>query len=175
MLMKSKKNNEPDLVDEVVAGFASELPHIDSVALETVSRIIVAGKGFEQQASRQLKSYGFNYTDFDVLGMLRSAGPPYELTPADLIRLTLITSGAMTTCLDRLESYGMIERRVSPEDRRVRLISITKKGRKVIERALAERYENARRALAPLSARDIKALNDALKRLDFSDHDETAG
>ncbi len=169
--MKTKKRAGPDLVDEVVAGFAAELPTIDSVALETVSRIIVAGKGFEQQAAKQLKRYGFNYTDFDVLGMLRSSGPTYELTPADLIRFTLITSGAMTTCLDRLESYGMIARRVSDADRRVRLISLTQKGRKVIEKALAERYENARRALAPLSARDIRALNDALRRLDFTEEE----
>ncbi|MEM9234867.1 MAG: MarR family transcriptional regulator [Pseudomonadota bacterium] len=165
--MNSKRSPENDMVDEVVEGFAAELPHIDSLTFETVCRLIVAGKGLEQAAAAMLRQFGFNYTDFDVLGMLLSSGEPYELTPADLLRFTMITSGAMTTCLDRLESAGMIGRRMSEQDRRVRVISLTGKGRAIIEEALTLRYDAAEGVLAGLSRAETRQLNDILRRLRF--------
>lgn len=162
--MDMKKTTGGDMVDEVVAGFAAELPGIDSLELETVCRLIVAGKTLEQSAASLLRQFGFNYTDFDVLGMLRSAGAPYELTPADLMRFSMITSGAMTTCLDRLERAGMITRRTSEADRRVRVISLTDKGRDTIENALQLRYDVAGKMLGSLSRKDISRLNATLRK-----------
>lgn len=165
--MKEPAPPSPDMVDEIVDGFAAELPAIDSDVLEAVCRLISAGKTFEQHAAAQLKPYEFNYTGFDVLGMLRSSGPPYELTPADLIRFTMITSGAMTTCLDRLEAAGMVRRRISEKDRRVRVVTLTEKGKRLIEEALALRFSEAGRTLSGLARKDLQALNRTLRELGF--------
>ena len=86
-------------------------------------------------------------------------------SPADLLRFTMITSGAMTTCLDRLEAAGMITRRMSETDRRARVISLTEKGMGVIEDALFERYEAAASSFADLSKEELVALNAVLRRV----------
>ena len=165
--MTGRQHDAKDMVDEVVDGFAAELPRIDSLRLETVCRLIVAGRGLEQKAAGMLKRFGFNYTDFDVLGMLRSSGPPYELTVAEILKFTMITSGAMTTCLDRLEGAGMIGRRVGDQDRRVRVVSLTDKGMEVIEEALVMRFDEANGVLSDLTREEIETLNGVLRRLRF--------
>ena len=158
--------DEPaDIIDQVVAGFRAELPEIDPLTLETVCRLIVAGKGLEQAAASMLKHFKVNYSDFDVLGMLRSAGPPYELTPAELLRFTMITSGAMTNCLDRLEKAALVKRRMSEHDRRVRVISLTPKGKKTIEQAMKMRFDAAAATFADFSRADLGDLNAYLRRI----------
>jgi DNA-binding MarR family transcriptional regulator len=152
-----------DLVDEVVAGFASERPDLDAVAIETACRLIYAGRKMEQRAVTVLKPFGLNYTDLDVMGTLRRSGPTYELSPADLIRSAMITSGAMTVCLNRLERAGMISRRVSPDDRRVRIIRLTPKGRQLIDKVLTARFGDAKEILSHLSGKEIASLNTLLR------------
>ena len=152
-----------DLVDEVVAGFAAERPDLDSRAIETVCRLIYSGRRMEQHAAAVLKPFGLNYTDLDVLGTLRRSGKPFELTPADLIRSAMITSGAMTICLNRLESAGMVARRVSTEDRRVRIVRLTARGKALIDRVLTARFGDARDILAHMPRKDIETLNALLR------------
>jgi len=152
-----------DLVDEVVAGFGAERPDLDSRAIETVCRLIYAGRRMEQHAATVLKPFGLNYTDLDVMGTLRRSGKPFELTPADLIRSAMITSGAMTICLNRLESAGMIARRVSTEDRRVRIVRLTARGKTLIDKVLTVRFGGARDMLSHMTRKDIDNLNILLR------------
>ena len=154
-----------DLVEQVVANFAAELPDIDSDALRAACRIIIAGRVLEQHAVAFLKPSGLNYTDFDILGMLRSAGAPYELQPSDLLQSVMITSGAMTAAIGRLEQAGYVTRRVVSNDRRGRKISLTRAGKTVIEAALKRRYDDIAAAVKDVSERDKAALNRALSRI----------
>ena len=152
-----------DLVDEVVAGYAAERPDLDSHAIETVCRLIYAGRKMELHAAALLKPFGLNYTDLDVLGTLRRTGRPFELTPADLIRSAMITSGAMTICLNRLEDAGMIARRVSTEDRRVRIVRLTAKGKALIDKVLTARFGDAKDILTHMAERQMTTLNALLR------------
>lgn len=147
-----------DLVEEVVANFAEQRPDIDPVTLETVCRIIVAARKLEDSAAAELRPTGLSYTDFDILGMLRTAPPPHELQPADLIRSVMMTSGAMTAALGRLERAGYIARRIGDRDRRSRFVSLTEEGRAVIDEALTRRFEAVARALAPFSGDSLQSL-----------------
>lgn len=153
----------PDLVDEVVRRFSRERPDIDPVLLETVSRLIVAGRRMQARGARIVEAMGGHYTDYDVLGMLRTADPPHELTPAELMELVMISSGAMTACLNRLESAGLVTRRVDETDRRVRRIALTPMGLERADQALTERYADAAAILAGLDAQSLKELNAMLK------------
>src|SRR3712207_8024216 len=54
--------------------------------------------------------HGLDVPSFDVLAALRRAGTPYQLTPTALMRTALVTSGAITQRLDRLEEKGLITR-----------------------------------------------------------------
>src|SRR4051794_41825850 len=62
--------------------------------------------------------HGLDAPAFDVLAALRRAGAPYQLTPTALMRTALVTSGAITQRLDRLEEKGPIPPERSEADRR---------------------------------------------------------
>ena len=154
---------ETDLVEEVVQLFARERPDIAPETLRTVCRIIVAGRLLEQRAAALLRSSRLNYTDFDILGMLRVNGEPYQAQPQELVRRVMISSGAMTTALGRLENAGYVTRRVDPDDRRIKWVILTAEGKAVIDDALTRRFGDAGSALDHLTSRDFSALDRILK------------
>ncbi|MGJ3232828.1 MAG: MarR family winged helix-turn-helix transcriptional regulator [Oceanicaulis sp.] len=160
-----------DLVDGVVARFAVERPDIAGDLVETVCRLIVAGRRMQARGARIVAAMGGHYTDFDVLGTLRTAGPPHELTPADLMEQVMITSGAMTACLNRLERERLVVRRVDETDRRVRRIRLTETGRALADKALTERFADAARILDGLDAQTLRTLNALLR--DVSERADT--
>lgn len=159
------------LVDEVVTDLRREAPHLDALAVETVCRLIYAGRKMEQRAGRVLKPFGLNYTDLDVLGTLHQVGKPYEQTPAQLLRSAMITSGAMTTCLNRLEKAGMISRRIDETDRRVRHVKLSRRGLTLIKRVLDVRFGDAREFLKQMPRGQVRQLNQLLKDVVQADHD----
>ncbi|MDX1294095.1 MAG: MarR family transcriptional regulator [Hyphomonas sp.] len=160
-----KYNHDPDLVDAVVSDFATERPDLDPLAIETACRLIYVGRNMEIRAAEVLRPFGMNYTDLDVLSTLRRSGPPYELAPADLIHAAMITSGAMTACLNRLEKEGMVVRRVSPKDRRGRIVRLTRKGRTLIDKALEARFGDMKQLVSALPRKDVVELNRLLRAI----------
>ena len=101
---------------------------------------------------------------FDVLAALRRAGPPYQLTPTALMRTALVTSGAITQRLDRLEEKGLITRERSEADGRAVVVTLTDVGRAALDAALPDHLETERRLLAGLSDDDRARLADLLRR-----------
>ena len=75
--------------------------------------------------------------------------PDAELTSGQLARATLLTAGAMTILLDRLEAAGYIERRRDPDDRRRVYVTLTDDGRRVV----GDLYAGVARLAAPIAAR----------------------
>src|SRR4028118_1809089 len=73
--------------------------------------------------------HGLDVPSFDVLAALRRAGAPYQLTPTALMRTALVTSGAITQRLDRLEERGLITRTRSDADGRAGGVTLTRGGR----------------------------------------------
>lgn len=67
--------------------------------------------------------------------------------------------------LERLEARGFVQRYSSPEDKRVKLLKLTPEGRTVVKRAEAAVRRAQHRMLAPLAAKDQKALLDLLSQL----------
>jgi DNA-binding MarR family transcriptional regulator len=152
-----------DLVDQLIADWTRQRPDLDVSAMAVVGRVLHLGRVLEGRANAALKDAGVAYTDFDVLATLRRSGEPYRLTPTALRRSVLLTSGAMTACLNRLEARGLLTREPSPEDRRVLTATLTAAGRTLADRAAALRFDEAREAVAPLTADQLRTLGDLLK------------
>jgi DNA-binding MarR family transcriptional regulator len=110
-------------------------------------------------------SFGLQRGEFDVLATLRRSGAPYALTPTALYEATMVTSGAMTARLDRLEKAGLIARAPHPADRRVVLVRLTGKGRELIDEAVTAHVENERRILSGLTAKEQETLIELLEKL----------
>jgi len=66
-----------------------------------------------------------SFGEYLVLAALRRAGPPYRMNPTTLFNSVILSSGAMTNRLDRLEAMGLVERQADPTDRRGRLLALT--------------------------------------------------
>ncbi len=113
-------------------------------------------------------AHGLGEGDFDVLATLRRTGEPHELTPTELMDQTMVTSGAVSKRLDRLEGAGLVERRVSSGDRRSRIVALTEKGRELIDRAAPEHFANEARLLEPLTSSERETLARLLGKLGAS-------
>ena len=154
-----------DRIDHLLSEWQAERPELDATPMAVVGRLLSLGRQLEARANAALKPLGLHYTDLDVLATLRRGGRPYRRTPTELRNSVLITSGAMTACLDRLESNGLIARVADPQDRRSSAAVLTTEGRKLIDKAIAVRFKEAADALSGLSDSERSRLASLLKKL----------
>jgi DNA-binding MarR family transcriptional regulator len=103
--------------------------------------------------------------EFDVLAALRRSGSPYRLSPGQLLRETLVTSGTMTNRVDRLVERGLVTRQDHPNDRRAVLVELTDAGRDAVDAALAELIAAERQIMAALDVADHDQLTRSLRLL----------
>ena len=154
-----------DDVDGVVAAWRRERPDLDVAPLEVLSRVSRLARHLDIARRKAFSDQGLEAWEFDVLSALRRSGEPYELTPGDLIRETLVTSGTMTNRIDRLAARGLLTRRASPRDRRAVLVTLTDEGRRLADLALEALLEHERELLAGLALPDRAELAAYLKVL----------
>lgn len=157
--------DDNDRIDRLLAEWEAERPELDAAAMAVVGRLLSIGRHLEARANAALKPLGLHYTDLDVLATLRRGGKPYRRTPTELRDSVLITSGAMTACLDRLAGNGLIARVADPNDRRSTAAELTTEGRKLIDKAIAVRFREASDALGALSEAERTRLAMLLRKL----------
>lgn len=152
-----------DLIDQLITEWHKERPDIDTSGMAIVGRIIRLGQLMSASAAESLKTHGLAYTDFDILATLRRKGRNNTLTPTELSKAVLLTSGAMTTALDRLERASLIQRKRSETDRRSHSITLTGKGCELAEAAAEDRFRDAAKWNAKLPAEFQSQLAKLLK------------
>ena len=122
-----------DAIDRVVSQWAKEKPDLDTEPMAIMGRLMRIAKHMENHVAELHKRYDLKMGEFDVLATLRRSGEPYRLTPSELISSMMLTSGAMTNRLDKLEKKGLIDREHSKEDRRSVTVQLTSKGFELID------------------------------------------
>jgi MarR family 2-MHQ and catechol resistance regulon transcriptional repressor len=123
-----------------------------------------AAQAVEAYAERSIEHLEMCGSDFAVLEALLHKG---ALPVNEIGRKVLLTSGSITVAIDRLEAKGLVERRASANDRRARIVHLTKEGRKLITRAYAEHAADMERLAAALSASERATLIRLLKKIGF--------
>ncbi len=156
---------ERDEVDALVAEWRSERPDVDVSPLEVLSRISRLARHLDHARRSVFATHGLEQWSFDVLAALRRSGRPYELSPGQLLRRTLVSSGTMTNRVDRLEETGLVTRQPDPDDRRGVLVHLTPAGRRRVDGCLSDLLAVERDLLRGLSVRDRDQLADRLRRL----------
>ncbi|WP_010148084.1 MarR family winged helix-turn-helix transcriptional regulator [Serinicoccus profundi] len=139
-----------DEVDRIVAAWARERPDLDVSPLEVLSRVSRLARHLDLARRTAFGARGLESWEFDVLSALRRAGDPYELTPTQLVRQTLVTSGTMTNRISRLVERGLVERAASAADHRSVLVRLAPEGREVVDGAMADLVADERRLLQGL-------------------------
>lgn len=109
--------------------------------------------------------HDLNAASFDLLATLRRAGPPYALSPGDLMDWTMVTSGTMTHRIDQMQKAGLVQRSRNPEDGRGFLIYLTPKGHDIIDSAVSAHVTTQARLLEGLSDAQRAQLDDLLRQL----------
>jgi DNA-binding MarR family transcriptional regulator len=142
-----------------------ERPGLDLSPLGVIGRISRISRHFELRIEERLANYGLNAAAFYVLAALRRSGHPYQLSPTKLYNSLLISSGAMTNRIDRLEAAGLVRRVPDPSDGRAVLVGLTLKGRKLIDFAIEGHNENERSLLSSITAQEADELAALLRRL----------
>lgn len=164
-MQRMRTARESDEVDRLVAEWQRERPDVDTSPLQVLSRVSRLARHLDRERRRAFATHELEQWSFDVLATLRRAGAPYELTPGSLLRRTLVSSGAMTNRLDRLEGAGFVQRRPDPDDRRGVLVRLTPAGKRRVDACLADLVGRERQFLAPLPPLDQQLLADLLRRM----------
>ncbi len=162
-----------DQVDFIIKQWTRQRPDLDPSPIGVVGRISRAARYVDQLLQQNFDKFGLNSGEFDVLATLRRHGPPYQLTPTGLLNALMLSSGAMTNRLDRLEQAGYIERRPNPHDRRGILVALTDRGMEVIEAAMAAHVAYEQQLLVALTPTERQQLAALLRKLLLSFGDET--
>lgn len=160
-----QKDAPRDAVDEILEQWRRERPDLDLQPMGIFGRLGRLAAVGSKVVSGTLAEHGLNVGEFDVLAALRRAGSPHRLTPTQLSRALMLSSGAMTNRLDRLEDAGLVERRDDPGDRRGILVGLTRAGYARVEAAVTAHVANEARFLSTLSRTEQRELAGLLRKL----------
>jgi MarR family 2-MHQ and catechol resistance regulon transcriptional repressor len=121
-----------------------------------------AARAVERHSSRGVAAAGMGLSDFGVLEALLHKGPlPVNALGAKV----LLTSGSITTAIDRLERRGLVERAVDATDRRARVVHLTGLGRKLIGKLFADHERAMEKAVSALEPGERVVLIGLLRKL----------
>ena len=158
--------DETRTTDATMAERARHWPQAGAPAAQAMVRLFRFNKLVLANAAEQVAAHGLGFTEFEVLASLRGAAPPHVLTPGALAEAVLISSGGLTKALHAMAARGLVSRRADAADGRVKPVRLTRKGRALIERAMADVLESDRtRMLAGLSAAELATLIRLLRKL----------
>ncbi|MCL2781980.1 MAG: MarR family transcriptional regulator [Actinomycetia bacterium] len=154
-----------DEVDLIVDAWRRERPDLDVEPMHVLSRISRLADLLDERRAAAFVEHGLQRHEFDVLAALRRAGAPFELTAGELCAATHVTSGTMTSRLDRLVARKLVIRRADAADGRLVRVRLTAVGRRRVDAALAALLGCERELLDHLPAAGREQLAVALRRL----------
>ncbi len=153
-----------DRIDEILEQWQRESPQLDVSALAVTGRVMRIARLLEKHRETVLAEYGLNVWSFDVLATLRRQGSPYQLKPTDLYGLLMLSSGAMTNRIDRLEEDGVVVRLRDPDDRRSVIVQLTPKGIELMDTVMPVLFEKEKQFLEQFTKTETQTFTKLLRR-----------
>ncbi|MCX4509034.1 MULTISPECIES: MarR family winged helix-turn-helix transcriptional regulator [Streptomyces] len=156
----------PDPVDAITAQWAAVRPELDTVPMAVFGRIYRLSSAMALRIDKAYKPFGIARGEFDVLATLRRSGEPYTLSPRQLSATLMLTTGGMTGRLDRLERAGLLSRSPDPHDRRGLRVTLSDRGRALVDEAVEAGLAAQREALeSALDEEEAEQLAGLLRKL----------
>ena len=121
-----------------------------------------AHRSLARHAERSIESLDLCISDFGVLEVLLHKGPQ---SVGEIGRRVDLTSGSITTAIDRLEQRGLVARSAHASDRRARVVHLTPAGKARITKEFARHKDAMDRAAQGLSKAERATLIELLKKL----------
>jgi MarR family transcriptional regulator, 2-MHQ and catechol-resistance regulon repressor len=121
-----------------------------------------AHRTLQRAATQSIEASDMGLSDFAVMEMLLHKGPQ----PVNEIgRRIGLTSGAITTAVDRLEARGLVTREPHESDRRARIVGLTPRGKEKAAKVFGSHKTAMDSAANGLSKRERAMLIRLLKKL----------
>ena len=171
--MRSQRNTRPaararshgDSVDALVGEWRRERPDLDPSPVAILGRLHRISARLQRRIETWLAPLDLTWESFSLILTLRRSGAPFALRPTDLYRESLLTSGAITNRIDRVERQGLVRRRQDPNDGRVMVVELTAAGRRLADRATAIHFRALAETFADLTKDERGQLDTSLARL----------
>jgi DNA-binding MarR family transcriptional regulator len=154
-----------DRIDIILEEWQQELPQLDTSAIGIIGRVLRIARLLEKHRESILVEYGLNVWSFDVLATLRRQGQPFRLKPTELYSLLMLSSGAMTNRIDRLEQDGIVTRVRDAEDRRSVMVQLTPKGIQLADTVMPILFEKEKQVLSQFTADEVQLSIPLLRKL----------
>jgi DNA-binding MarR family transcriptional regulator len=154
-----------DALDDKLDLWAREIPDLDRTTEGIIERIQILAWNLNQSMDETLAKTGLDRRTFSLLGKLRAYGPPYRTSAGKLAADLMLSSGAMTNRLDRLETAGLIRRLPDPHDRRGTQVEPTQLGIAMWDKAVGTQARRERLMSQVLTKAERERLHDLLRDL----------
>ncbi|WP_199545712.1 MarR family winged helix-turn-helix transcriptional regulator [Streptomyces sp. N35] len=156
-----------DAVDAIIGQWEAERPDLadDLWPVQVIGRLQRLGWILEKEIKAFAAERGLELGEFDILTTLQRSGPPYELTAGAFRKAAMVTSGAITNRIDRMEAKGLVERVRDTGDRRAVKIRLTERGHEVTRTFMKEHLANEARILADFGREESGQLAAGLRKL----------
>jgi DNA-binding MarR family transcriptional regulator len=152
-------------VDAVIASWEAERPDLDFWPVGVVGRIQRLSRLLDKEIQEFSAEHGLEQGEVDVLMTLRRAGAPYELSSGALLKAAMVTSGAITNRVDRMERKDLVERVSDPQDRRSVRVRLTTHGRTVVDDLIGKHLANEARLLRNVPRAHADKLAELMREL----------
>jgi DNA-binding MarR family transcriptional regulator len=154
-----------DRVARIQEEWRRERPELDVSPQGVIGRLHRLAGALTAELVAVYEQYGLGEGEFDVLATLRRSGAPFERAPGELAEHTMVTTGAMSKRIDRLEAAGLVSRRAAEPapgaaaaDGRRRVVALTPAGLRLIDDAFTDHMANEARLVAELEPADRAEL-----------------
>ncbi|MBD2695204.1 MarR family winged helix-turn-helix transcriptional regulator [Anabaena catenula] len=154
-----------DRIDIILEEWQQEVPQLDTSAVGIIGRVLRIARLLEKHRESILVDYGLNVWSFDVLATLRRQGQPFCLKPTELYSLLMLSSGAMTNRIDRLEQDDIVTRVRDAEDRRSIMVQLTPKGIQLADTVMPILFEKEKQLLSQFTADELQLFIPMLRKL----------
>ncbi|MEV5967749.1 MarR family transcriptional regulator [Kribbella sp. NPDC051952] len=154
-----------DHVDLVLEQWGEQRPDLDASPMGVIGRLSRLNQLFDNELRRNFSQHELDRASFDVLATLRRSNSEHSLTPAGLMHSSMVTSGAISQRLDRLEARGLVTRAPSETDGRGVRVTLTAEGLRLIDAVLPTHIDTEDRLLAGLSETERDQLAGLLRAL----------
>lgn len=157
-----KKSSTADAIDTISEQWQACGLDTDYNAIQIIARILRLSKALESRLTSLHLQFELSQGEFDVLAAVKRANTE-ALTPSALYQSLLLSSGAMTSRLDRLESKNLIKRTHCNRDRRSVKVSLTAEGNALIDKVVPAHFHLIATLLSSMNESDKSQLSQLLR------------
>jgi len=153
-----------DAVDELLEEWHVARPEIDAAPMGVIGRINRVSAKMLTELTGALSNHGLDFPSFDVLATLRRTSG-HRVCAGKLAETMMVSPGAVTQRMTKLEKRGLIERTPCKRDRRRVYVSLTEAGQELIDSVLPSYVEAERKIVDVLSPEEQETLASLLRKL----------